>query len=178
MNITGTHFNYFRICPRKLWLFHNGIQMEQTSDLVYEGKLIHENSYPFRSDRFREVEIGGIKIDYYDHRNRIVHEIKKSDKREEAHIWQLKYYLYVLEQCGIENPAGILEYPKLRKTEDVTLSEADRVEIVEILNKIETICSGEKCPEMLPVGSCRSCSYFDFCRSSEDEEVYILKNGA
>jgi len=101
MRITGTHFNYFLICPRKLWLFHNGIQMEQTSDLVYEGKLIHENSYPFRSDRFREVEIGGIKIDYYDHRNRVVHEIKKSDKREEAHIWQLKYYLYVLEQCGV-----------------------------------------------------------------------------
>jgi CRISPR-associated exonuclease Cas4 len=161
--------NYFRICPRKLWLFHNVIQLEHTSDLVYEGKLIHENSYPFRSDRFREVEIGGIKIDFYDHRNRIVHEIKKSDKREDAHIWQLKYYLYVLEQCGVENPSGILEYPKMRKTEEVTLSDADREETGENLTIIEKICTDEMCPEMLPFGSCRSCSYFEYdirsCRS-------------
>ena len=34
MNITGTHFNYYQICHRKLWLFSNGIQMEHTSDLV------------------------------------------------------------------------------------------------------------------------------------------------
>ena len=46
MNITGTHFNYYQICKRKLWLFANGISMEHTSDLVHEGKLIHEESYP------------------------------------------------------------------------------------------------------------------------------------
>jgi len=63
MNITGTHFNYYLICHRKLWLFSNSIGMEHTSDLVYEGKLIHENSYPFRSERYSEIEIGGIKIE-------------------------------------------------------------------------------------------------------------------
>lgn len=36
---TGTHFNYYMVCHRKLWLFANGINMEHTSDLVYEGKL-------------------------------------------------------------------------------------------------------------------------------------------
>ena len=25
MNITGTHFNYYQVCKRKLWLFANGI---------------------------------------------------------------------------------------------------------------------------------------------------------
>jgi CRISPR-associated exonuclease Cas4 len=45
MQITGTHFNYYLICHRKLRLFANGIQMEHTSDAVYEGKLIHETSY-------------------------------------------------------------------------------------------------------------------------------------
>lgn len=46
MQITGTHFNYYQICHRKLWLFANGINMEHNSHLVYEGKLIHEESYP------------------------------------------------------------------------------------------------------------------------------------
>ena len=170
MSFTGTHFNYYLICHRKLWLFHNGVQMEQTSDLVYEGKLIHETSYPFRSDRFKEVEIGGIRIDYYDHTNRINHEIKKSDKREEAHVWQLKYYLYVLEQCGVENPSGILEYPRMRKTEEVFLSEVDRLEIKEMLDRIEEITSAEICPGRLRVSCCHNCSYFDFCWSGESED--------
>ncbi|HQO50424.1 MAG TPA: Dna2/Cas4 domain-containing protein, partial [Bacteroidales bacterium] len=44
MQITGTHFNYFQLCQRKLWLFHNGMQMEHTSELVDEGRLIHETT--------------------------------------------------------------------------------------------------------------------------------------
>ena len=86
MQTTGTHFNYYLICHRKLWLFANGINMESNSDLVYEGKLLHETSYPRRSEKFQEVEIDGIKIDYYDPKNKVVHEIKKSDKHEEAQI--------------------------------------------------------------------------------------------
>lgn len=46
MTPTGTHFNYYQICHRKLWLFANGINMEHVSDAVYDGKLIHEGSYP------------------------------------------------------------------------------------------------------------------------------------
>lgn len=62
MNLIGTHFNYYQVCKRKLWLFANGIHMEHTSDLVYDGKLIHENSYPQRSSKYEEIEIDGIKV--------------------------------------------------------------------------------------------------------------------
>ena len=86
MKITGTHFNYYQVCKRKLWLFANGITMEHTSDLVYEGKLIHEESYPQRSAKYEEVEIDGSKVDYYDTGNKIIHEIKKSDKIERVEI--------------------------------------------------------------------------------------------
>ena len=72
MTITGTHFNYYQLCLRKLWLFANGINMEQESDLVYEGKLVHESSYPQRTARYEEVEIDGIKVDYYDVKNILV----------------------------------------------------------------------------------------------------------
>ncbi len=169
MQITGTHFNYYQICHRKLWLFANSIQMEQTSDLVYEGRLIHESTYPQRSSKYEEVEIGGIKIDYYDAKNRVVHEIKKSDKKEDAHEWQLKYYLYVLKQHGVDGATGILEYPKLRKTSEVFLSDVDCQEIEEQLSGIEKVIDSEICPETITRSKCGNCSYFDFCYAGESE---------
>ena len=111
MQITGTHIHYYFNCYRQLWLFANGINMEQTSDTVYEGKLIHETSYSQRSERFKEVEIGPVKIDYFDKKNKVIHEIKKSSKLLDSHVWQVKYYIYVFEQAGINGVTGILEYP-------------------------------------------------------------------
>jgi CRISPR-associated exonuclease Cas4 len=169
MNITGTHFNYYMVCHRKLWLFANGIQMEHTSELVYEGKLIHESSYPQRSEKYSEIEIDGIKIDYYDARNKVVHEVKKSDSREQAHEWQVKYYIYVLERNGIEGVTGILEYPRLRETHEVLLSNIDREKIKEIETAITQIITSETCPGRKQQSSCKNCSYFDFCWSGEEE---------
>ncbi|MDY0215751.1 MAG: CRISPR-associated protein Cas4 [Bacteroidales bacterium] len=161
--MTGTHFNYFQICHRKLWLFSNGINMEHTSDLVYEGKLIHENSYSQRSERYEELEIDGCKIDYYDARNKIIHEIKKSDKIESAHEWQVKYYIYILEQNGIEGVSGILEYPTLRQTNKIILSDLDRELIEEIKIDIENIINSDSCPPVIESKICKRCSYYEFC---------------
>lgn len=166
MQITGTHFNYYLICHRKLWLFANGMSMEQTSDLVYEGKLLHENTYKQRSDKFKEIAIEGIKIDYYDSKNHVVHELKKSDKKEDAHVWQVKYYLFVLERNGIE-ATGLLEYPKLRKTQEVYLTEPDRDFINGAKRKIEEIILSDSCPDRIVKSKCRSCSYYDFCYANE-----------
>lgn len=165
---SGTQFNYFLICHRKLWLFSSGINMESDSDLVYEGRLIHETSYPRRSEKFREIELGSIKIDYYDPVNKVVHEIKKSDKHEEAHEWQVKYYLYVLEQNGVKGATGILEYPKLHKTDEVLLTTPDREAIDEMIVKIGEIVRQEHCPARISKSGCRNCSYFDFCWSGEE----------
>ena len=170
MNITGTHFNYYQICKRKLWLFANGISMEHTSDLVYEGKLIHEESYPQRSAKYEEVEMDGIKVDYYDTLHKVIHEIKKSDKVEVAHEWQLKYYMYVFEQNGIEGISGILEYPVLRKRDTVLLSDLDRETIVEMINEIKQVIESDFCPPLEKKRICRNCSYWDFCYSGEEEE--------
>lgn len=171
MQITGTHFNYYQVCHRKLWLFANGINMEQNSDLVYAGKLIHEESYPQRSERYEEIEIDGIKVDYYDAKQKVIHEIKKSDKVDQAHEWQLKYYLYVFKCNGIEGVSGILEYPKLRKTSEVFLSDVDRETINEMKQKIKEIIESEVCPSLEKKGICRNCSYYDFCYAGEEENT-------
>jgi CRISPR-associated exonuclease Cas4 len=166
--ITGTHFNYYMVCIRKLWLFANGIQMEHTSELVYEGRLVHESSYPQRSERYTEIELAGIKIDYYDAHNRVIHEVKKTDSYEQAHEWQLKYYIYCLELNGVDGVTGLLEYPKLRETQEVLLSDVDRVKMAEIETDIQRIIADETCPKCLPRARCKNCSYFDFCWSGEE----------
>lgn len=170
MNPTGTHFNYYQICKRKLWLFANGINMEHTSDLVYEGKLIHEESYPQRSAKYEEIELEGIKVDYYDTLRKVIHEIKKSDKVEVAHEWQLKYYIYVFEQNGIEGVSGVLEYPVLRKRDTVLLSDIDRETIREMTREIMRIIESDCCPSLEKKRICKNCSYWDFCYSGEEEE--------
>ena len=169
MHLTGTHFNYCQVCHRKLWLFANGINMEQTSDLVAEGKLIHERSYPQRSENYEEVELDGVKVDFFDARNKVIHEIKKSNKMEDAHEWQLKYYLYVFLKNGVEGCKGVLEYPTLRKTKKIELSETDIEEMKEMELKIREIIDSEVCPPRQKKGICKNCSYFDFCYSEEKE---------
>lgn len=168
MQITGTHFNYYMVCHRKLWLFSNSLQMEQTSDIVYEGKLIHETSYNQRSEKYTEVELDGIKIDFYDANNKVVHEVKKSNKVEKAHEWQLKYYMYVLEKAGINGVTGILEYPRLRKKTEILLSEVDIEEIKLAEKKIIDICNSEACPNTINTKICKNCSYYDFCYVNEE----------
>ncbi len=170
MQITGTHFNYYLVCHRKLWFFANNIQMEHTSDLVYEGKLIHESSYPQRASRYEEVEVDGIKIDYFDAKNKLIHEIKKSDKLDEAHEWQLKYYIYILKNNGIEGVSGILEYPKLRKREEVFLSTVDEQRIIEMVKEIEQLICREQAPHLQKKSICRKCAYYDLCYVGETDE--------
>lgn len=170
MYINATLINLYNVCQRELWLHANGIRFEHTSDLVLEGKLIHEDSYPQRSEKYEEIELDGIKVDYYDAKSKVIHEIKKSNKVEKAHEWQVKYYLYVFEQNRIEGVTGLLEYPVLRKTQPVILSDLDREKIEEMKKDIEKIISDENCPPLIQKSLCRNCSYFEFCYSKEVEE--------
>lgn len=163
MSITATHINYYHICHRKLWLHANEIRMEHTSDIVAEGKLIGEHSYPQRSEKYTEVLIDGIKIDFYDAKNKIVHEIKKSDKIEAAHEAQVKYYLYKLSKIGIPDATAIIEYPTLRHTTHVVLESHEITEIETWENDILRIIDAEEMPPIIHKPLCKKCSYYEFC---------------
>ena len=170
MNITPTHINYLFICHRKLWLFAHGLNMEHTSGLVDEGQQIHEKSYPQRAAKWQEVDLGIAKIDFYDAANGIVHEIKKSNKKEPAHVAQVKYYIYLLRKIGVKAGKGVLEYHALRETEQVAYDDQDDLEVESWLRKVEEIVA-DACPGLLPNSKCRSCAYEDFCWSGENEEL-------
>ncbi len=96
--------------------------------------------------------------------------MRLSNKVAKAHEWQLKYYMYVFEQHGINGVKGILEYPELRKTSEVVLTDVDRENIALVQQDICKIIEQELCPPIVKKGLCKNCSYFEFCYSNEMEE--------
>lgn len=134
--------------------------MEQTSDTVAMGKFISETTYA-REDH--EIKIDDIVLDFYDKKNNVIHEVKKSDKMEETHIWQVKYYISVLEEKGIEGVTGEIDYPKLRQMIKVELTDNDREELIMIKRKIKTILEFELPPEVINKPFCKNCSYYELC---------------
>lgn len=161
---TATHLSYLQHCHRKVWLFSNGISMEQNSQLVLEGKLISETTYMQRPDQYTELALGPIKIDFFDTKNKVVYETKKSDKREAMHLAQVKYYLYILKLSGIEGATGIIEYPKQRKKVEVFLTENDEILIQQQIKEVNAIINQENSPPALTkLSACKNCAYFDLC---------------
>ncbi|CUS89951.1 CRISPR-associated exonuclease Cas4 [Candidatus Kryptonium thompsonii] len=158
---TGTMVNYYFVCKRKLWLFAHNLNFESESDMVKIGKLISQTSYE-REDK--EIDIDQtIVIDWIDFENKIIHEVKKSNKLEEAHIWQVKYYIYYLETRKAVGFKGMINYPKLHKREIIELKDEDREKLRKVLEDIKAIVSSEKAPEKVRIPTCKSCSYFEFC---------------
>lgn len=141
--------------------------MEHSSNVVADGKFLHETSYPQRAEKYSEIEIDGSKIDFYDAKNKVIHELKRSDKMEAAHEWQLKYYIMLLEENGITGVTGLLEYPKLKETKTIALSETDKLYLSLVINKIKEIAESEQCPPLLNAKICKNCSYYDFCYCTE-----------
>ncbi len=175
--INATLINLYHICQREMWLHANGIRMEHTSDTVYDGKLLHETSYPQRAEKYSEIELSATmedstqlsgKIDFYDPGAKVIHEIKRSDKVETAHEWQVKFYIWLMELNDIRGVHAILEYPKLRSTNEVWLSQPDRQYLEEVVHKIASVLESEACPPKINSKICKSCSYYDLCYVEED----------
>lgn len=156
---TGTQINYYFVCHRKLWLFTRDIRFEDENEYVQLGRLIDENSYKRNK---KQIEIGNIKIDFIDQKG-VIHEIKKSDRIEKAHIYQLKYYIYTLRGMGVEGITGEIDYPKLKKKETVVWEEADEAEFETIFSSIRDILGREKPPAVINQPYCKKCAYYEFC---------------
>jgi len=93
----------------------------------------------------------------------LIHEVKKSTIGQKAHIWQLKYYLWVLKQHGFGQLNGVLEFPKQRKRIEVSLSPSDEERISEKMEAVRKIVSLPKPPKAVKIGFCRRCSYRELC---------------
>ncbi|MGC8778624.1 MAG: CRISPR-associated protein Cas4 [Candidatus Caldatribacteriaceae bacterium] len=159
LHLTGVKVNYFFVCPRKLWLFDRGIQMEKESDRVFLGKLLDEESYP-RKKR-RQVTIGEvITIDIVNENT--IQEVKYSRSFHRASVMQLGYYLYYLRKLGMEKE-GVLSYPRQKRQERVVLTEGMVRELEEAIGKIVEVLARSSPPPVVEKSYCRKCAYFEFC---------------
>ncbi len=165
LNIQGVKINYYFVCKRKLWLFSKGITMEQNSDRVMTGKLVHENSY--KRKKHKELLIDNLlKLDILD--DTYIREVKISSKMEKADKMQLYYYLYYLKKLGI-NKKGMLNYVKERRQEEIELTEEIEKEVEKVILDIVEINKNLKPPKLEKLPYCTKCAYYEFCYVKEEE---------
>lgn len=158
--ITGVMIYYYFVCKRKLWYFCHEINMEAQNEKVMLGKLLDESSYQ-RDEKHINID-NIINIDFV-RECRELHEVKKSKAVEEAGIWQVKYYLYYLKQRGVDGMKGKIDYPLLKKTLVVELSEEDIEKLDQVIKEIVEIKKQENPPEFLVMKLCKNCAYYDLC---------------
>lgn len=159
-SITGMMVYYYFVCKRKLWFFSNNLTMEENSELVGIGKLIDETTYKREK---KDISIdGNVSIDFLSDW-KVIHEVKKSKKIEEASIWQLKYYIFLLKQKGIDIKKGILDYPLLRKRKEIFLTTQDEERLEIILEDIYGIIFLKYPPVINKQSICKKCAYYELC---------------
>lgn len=160
MNITGIMVNYYFVCKRKLWYFSNDLNMEHNSELVGMGKLIDENSYEREKKSILIDEM--INIDFLKDW-KVIHEVKKSRKLDEPGKWQLKYYIWVLRSKGVDIEKGILDYPKIKRREEIFLNQSEERELMEVLDEIEIVITQRLPPPTINKAFCKKCAYYELC---------------
>ncbi|WP_459195789.1 CRISPR-associated protein Cas4 [Wukongibacter baidiensis] len=159
-DITGVMVYYYFVCKRKLWFFKNDITMEQGNELVGMGKLVDETSYSRNKKNILIDET--INIDFLKDW-KVIHEVKKSRKISEASKWQLKYYIWILKGKGVDVEKGVLDYPLLRKRENVFLDEEGEKELKDILKEINIIVGLQTPPPIIKKSICKKCAYYELC---------------
>lgn len=161
----GIKVNYYYVCKRKLWLFNKGISMENSSDRVLQGKVVHENSY--QRANHKEVLIDDlIKVDIME--KDYVKEVKISSKMEIPDRMQLLYYLYYLKQKGIYK-RGTINYVKEKKVEEIELTGESEKELENTLIDMKQVLVLHKPPKVIKLPYCTKCSYYDYCYVKEVE---------
>ena len=94
----------------------------------------------------------------------VIHEIKRSKKMQDAHLFQLLYYMYYLKKNhGVNIQKGVLHYPLLKQNVDVLLTDDKVKQIEEAISGIEQVNAMINPPEATWKGYCRSCAYGDLC---------------
>jgi len=162
MSITGTIINYYFHCKTQCWLHANRINLEDNSEDVRIGKILHEIQE--KKSKQGEVSIDNIKIDKLT-KDYLV-EFKKSDSDPEAVKWQVLLYLYKLKEKGILKKGKIQYFEKKKNnttTEILELDEQNEKELLEVLESIENLIDLQTPPPPIFENKCKKCAYYEYC---------------
>jgi len=166
MKITGTLINYYFHCKRQCWLFGNRINLEDNSEDVRIGRVLHELKDEEKDNT--EISIENIKIDRITKDYLI--EIKKSDADIEAVKWQVLLYLKKLKDKGIDKK-GKIEFIEKNKQDKkihyIELTNAYEKELIELSNKINNLLATKRPPLLMQQAKisnkCKKCAYYSYC---------------
>lgn len=162
MDINGTIISYYFICKTKLWLHAHRINLEDNSEDVRIGKILHQIKEENASNA--EISIENIKIDKIT--NDYLVEIKKSDSDINSAKWQVLLYLYKLKNKGIIKK-GKLEFVEKNKQKNkihyLELDESKEKELLGILDEIEELISSPNPPNPKLLSKCKKCAYYEYC---------------
>lgn len=160
--ITGTLINYYFHCQTQCWLHSNRINLEDNSEDVRIGKILHELAE--KKGKKTEISIDNVKIDKITKEYLV--EVKKSDSDPEAVKWQVLLYLYKLKQKGVLKKGKIefIEKKKQgKKVHFVELDEVNEKELLEVLEKISALIDLPKPPKVVFANHCKRCAYYEYC---------------
>ncbi|HIT71482.1 MAG TPA: CRISPR-associated protein Cas4 [Candidatus Scatovivens faecipullorum] len=163
MKVTGTIINYYFHCKRQCYLFANRINLEDNSEDVRVGKILHEIKAKDGSNT--EIKYEDMVIDKIT--SKYIEEYKKSDSDTEASKMQLLFYLKNLKEKGIEKEGKLIYHEKNKKennkTEIIKLDEKNLKELENCINEIEILVNQKEVPKVENTKKCKKCAYYEYC---------------
>lgn len=157
--ITGTLVNYYFHCKRQCWLFYNKINLEDNSEDVRIGKVLHEIKNDKPPDNIDNIKVDKITSEY-------IVEIKKSDADIEASKEQLYFYLYSLMKKGIMRKGKLECIEKNKQSKKIHIIELDEKVIInkekqyeEMMRFLDSLVP----PQATLEKKCKRCAYYDYC---------------
>ena len=163
MKITGTIINYYFHCKRQCYLFANRMNLEDNSEDVRIGKVLHE--IRAKDNKNTEIKYENIVIDKVS--SQYIEEYKKSDADTEASRMQLIFYLKQLQEKGIEKDGKLIYVEKNKKdgkkTEIIKLDDNNINKLNKCIEEIEQLVYQDKVPDVEKSKKCKRCAYYDYC---------------
>lgn len=161
MKLTGTLINYYFHCKRQCWLLANRINLEDNSEDVRIGRVLHQ--IRSESGDNKEISIDNIRIDKLTKEYLV--EVKKSDADVEAVKWQVLLYLKILKEKGIYRKGKIEFIEKNKSDKKIILIELDEESEKNLYNieaKIYELINNKAPAPNLKKG-CKKCAYYEYC---------------
>lgn len=159
--MTGTLINYYYVCKRKCWLFYNKINLEDNSEDVRIGKILHS----LKESKNSEIQIDDIKIDKLT--SNYVIEFKKTNSSIESDIMQVLNYLDILKSKGVERKGKISYFDtndNNPKTLIIELSNDNKLLLDSKIKEIEKFLEQDKPPIFNKCKYCTKCAYYEYCK--------------
>ncbi len=163
MKITGTVINYYFHCKRQCYLFANKINLEDNSEDVRIGRVLHEIKSKDGKNteiKYEDMVVDKVTANY-------VEEYKKSDSDTEAAKMQLLFYLKKLRDKGIYKKGRLIYNEKNnkenKKSEIVELNDKNIEKLNNCIKEIEMLINGNTVPDVEKENKCKRCAYYEYC---------------